>query len=254
MTTQMTNALATLAAAAIFAAIFYSQSWIDWPRKGQRGYRRVISLSAGAAVAYVFVHLLPELATASEKFVQGTAGLDLPFPHHRVYLAALLGFMVFYGLEHMVNWSRLGGGRQGAEHVAHEIHYRILAGSYALYVLVVSYLMAHEMEAGGGRLALFALAMGLHFLGLGHGLRRHCPSLYDGWGRHALAGAAIAGWAVSLLTPLSDSVAHTLLGFVAGAVMMNTATSELPADKEGRFLAFAIGGVAYTAILLLTNH
>ena len=43
--------------------------------------------------------------------------------------------------------------------------------------------------------AAIIIVMGLHFLGLGHGLRRDCPSLYDGWGRHALAGAAIAGWA-----------------------------------------------------------
>lgn len=254
MTTQMTTVLATLGVAAVFAAIFYSQTWCRWPEKGQRGYRRVVSFSAGMAVAYVFVHLLPEIAEASEEFVEVTAGLQLPFPQLRVHAAALLGFMLFYGLEHMVNWSRLHNVRHDAEHAAHSIHYRLLAGSYALYVFVVGYIMADRMEAGGGRLALFALAMGLHFLGLGHGLRRECQPLYDAWARHALAAAAIVGWAVALLTPLPESAAHTLLGFVAGSVIMNTVTSELPAEKEGRFFAFLFGGVVYTAILLLINH
>jgi hypothetical protein len=253
MTFPMTNMLATLAAAAIFAVIFYYQSWWRWPTEGQRGHRRLISFSAGMAVAYVFVHLLPELATASEEFVEATEGRGLAFAHHRVHLAALLGFILFYGLQHMVSWSPQGQG-QGNQHAAHGIRYRILGGSYALYVFIVSYLMAHNMEAGEGRLALFALAMGLHFLGLAHGLRHESHALYESWGKHVLAGAAIIGWAVAFLAPLPESTTHTLLGFVAGSVIMNTATSELPKEKEGRFLAFLIGGLVYAGFLVLISH
>jgi len=253
MTPAMIQALATLAAAAIFAFIFYGESWWQWPKKGQPGSRRVVSFSAGIAVAYVFIHLLPELAAASVEFVEATAEHALPFPRHRVHGTALLAFVLFYGLAHMVNWARLGGGH-GGEEEAEGIHFRLLAGSYALYVFVVSYLMAHQMEAGGGQLALYAVAMGLHFLGLAYSLRGDCQPLYDSWGRHALAGAAIAGWAVALLAPLPESAAFTLLGFVAGAVIMNTMTSELPEEKEGRFFAFLAGAVVYTAVLLLIDH
>jgi hypothetical protein len=80
MTTHTITVLATLGVATIFAAIFYAQTWRQWPKKGQRGYRRVVSFSAGMAVAHVFVHLLPEIAAASEEFVEVTAGLELPVP------------------------------------------------------------------------------------------------------------------------------------------------------------------------------
>jgi hypothetical protein len=41
---------------------------------------------------------------------------------------------------------------------------------------------------------------------------------------------------------------NTLLGFVAAAVMMNTARSDLPVEKEGRFFAFTTGGVVYPSV------
>ncbi len=269
MTTQAITAAGTLAAAAIFAAIFYYLPlWHpDGPAQGQSGYRRVVSISGGAAVAYVFVHLLPELNAAKETFVGATATLGLPFPELRVYGAALLGFMLFYGLEHLVTWSSLRAARTkvqvgvgaGAgeivlsadEDATEGFHTRVLIGSYALYAFVIAYGMAHTMEAGGGQLALFAIAMGLHFVGVVHGLRRECRRLYDTWGRRLLAAAALAGWAVALLWPLGQGAATTLLGFVAGSVIMNTVTLELPGRKDGRFFAFLAGGISYSAVLLL---
>jgi len=42
-----------------------------------------------------------------------------------------------------------------------------------------------------------------------------------------------------------------LFGFVAGAVMMNSMIMELPKEKEGKFGSFLLGGVIYTALILL---
>jgi hypothetical protein len=254
MTTQMITILATLAAALTFAAVFYLQPVLRFPEKGQRGYRRVISFCAGTAVAYVFVHLLPELGAASERVVRAGEELGLPFADLLVYAAALLGFMLFYGLEHMATGARLRrSGRDTSEPdgASEGLHLRTLTVSYALYVLVVCYVMAHTMEAGGGQLALFAAAMGLHFLGAGYGLRREGQGPYDRWGRRVLAAAAFAGWAAALLVPLGEHAGNILLGFVAGALIMNTATNELPGEKDGRFGAFLAGGAVYAAVLLL---
>jgi hypothetical protein len=129
---------------------------------------------------------------------------------------------------------------------------RVLTGSYALYAFVVSYSMAHTMEAGGNQLALFVIAMGLHFVGVGHGLRHERQALYDTWGRYLLAAAPLLGWMVAFFLPLGDAAADMLLGFVAGSLIMNTVTLELPGRKDGRFFSFLAGGAAYAAVLLLT--
>lgn len=249
MNIQTANALETLGAAAVFVLIFYAESW--WkPNFGGETKRRLVSFSVGMAVAYVFVHLLPELATTTAEFVELDEARELPFPHLRVYVAALLGFMLFYGLENMVRWAGATQAEAGEER-EETIHLKILTASYALYVFVVCYVMAHEIRSGSGELALYAFAMGLHFLGFAYGLRRDSSRMYLQWGRHVLAAAALLGWATALLLPLPESFAYTLLGFVAGVLIMDTVTSELAGQAEGRFFPFLTGGVAYTCILML---
>ncbi len=246
------NALATLGAAIVFALIFYGESWLHL-KFGHEARRRVVSFSVGMAVAYVFVHLLPELAATSSEFIELDESRALPFPHLRIYVAALLGFMLFYGLENMVRWSPGKKAQSGVEGGEESTRLRILTASYALYVFVVCYVMAHEARVGDGELALYALAMGLHFLGFAYGLRRDNGMLYRQWGRHVLAGAALFGWAIALLLRFPDSVGYTMLGFVAGVLIMDTVTSELAEQAEGRFPAFLTGGVVYTLILLLVD-
>ena len=68
--------------------------------------RRWLSFGAGVAVAYVFAELLPELAEYQERFIAATAQQALLFAERRVFLAALIGFVLYYGLENLVAWSR----------------------------------------------------------------------------------------------------------------------------------------------------
>ena len=249
MNVETSNALATFGAATVFVVIFYAESW--WQLKlGHEVTRRIVSFSVGMAVAYVFVHLLPELATTTAELMELDEARELPFPQLRIYVAALLGFMLFYGLENMVSWARVTHAESGEEH-EETIHLKILTASYALYVFVVCYVLAHEIRSGAGELALYAFAMGLHFLGFAYGLRRDSSRTYQRWGRHVLAAAALLGWVIALLLPLPEFFAYTLLGFVAGVLIMDTVTSELAGQAEGRFVAFLTGGIVYTLILLL---
>lgn len=65
---------------------------------------RWLSLAGGTSVAYVFVHILPELKKGQDVMVR--ADLPLEFLEHHVYIVALLGFVIFYGLERLAVRSR----------------------------------------------------------------------------------------------------------------------------------------------------
>jgi hypothetical protein len=65
-------------------------------------------VAAGVSVAYVFVDVLPELAARHLAFVR-SAGEGLLFAEQRIYLAALLAFVVLYGLDHLVLTARERG-------------------------------------------------------------------------------------------------------------------------------------------------
>ena len=56
-------------------------------------------------MAYVFVHLLPDLGEDQE-IVLAAAGERFSFVEYHVYLVALVGLAVFYGLERAAKLSR----------------------------------------------------------------------------------------------------------------------------------------------------
>ncbi len=62
-------------------------------------------MAGGVSVAYVLVHLLPELAEQQETLREAIAE-PLGFVENHVYLVALFGLAVFYGLERLAESSR----------------------------------------------------------------------------------------------------------------------------------------------------
>jgi hypothetical protein len=111
--------------------------------------------------------------------------------------------------------------------------------------------MLHREEPGLGGLILFAFAMGVHFVVNDFGLREDHKGAYDRVGRWVLAAAVFAGWAVGLLSEISEAALAVLFAFLAGGVVMNVLKEELPEERESRFWAFVLGAGLYAAVLLV---
>jgi hypothetical protein len=230
----------SLAGPLVFAAIFLGGGVVH-----AASPRVALSVGAGVSTAYVFVYMLPELSEASAAFVTATAGWALPVPRLRVYGSALVGFLVFYGLENMVAWS----DENGRERLRPVVFVHI--GGFAAYAWLVSYLMVRGVTNEPVPIVLYTLAMGLHFLGIDHSLRREHGALYDHVGRFVLAGAVLSGWLVAAVTEVSRPVVITGLGLVSGGVVVNSMVMELPGDQDGRFWPFALGAIGYAGLLAM---
>lgn len=75
-----------------------------------------LSVAGGISVAYVFVHIFPQLAVAQASLEEAAGGILAGLEHH-AYLAALLGLGIFYGLERLVRLQTRGeddGPEEGA--------------------------------------------------------------------------------------------------------------------------------------------
>lgn len=210
---------------------------------------RWLSAAGGVAVAYVFLHLLPEVASGREHLagaVEAPAGVRESVP----YLLALVGLAAFYGLERMAVESRRGRGAGGEGSGAERGIFWLHVGSFAVYNVLIGYLLARPRESGGRALLLFALAMALHFLVNDFGLRGHHRDRYVHAGRWLLAGAVVAGWGVAQLTTLGPAAIHGVTAFLAGGIVLNVLKEELPEERESRFGSFAVGAAVYAALLL----
>jgi hypothetical protein len=234
----------TGAAAVLFALMFLVGGRIHPVQSLVRDRRTVISFAAGMTAAYVFVRLLPELHGARETFTESTS-LTLRYEGMGIYFVALLGFLVFYGLDHLR--ARLG---ESAEEEQEARAFRIHVGGFAAYVLLMSYLLVHGLEGEPIQTVLYAVAVALHFLGIDHALREEHGAEYQRVGRYILAGACILGWAIGLVVELPASITALLVAFISGSIIMNSLITELPSGKDGRFVPFLVGGLVYGLILL----
>ena len=86
----------SLGAASLLALMYALGGRLREPGAAERvwGRRRWVSAAAGVSVAYVFVDVLPELASQHQAFLQAV-GHGVLFAEQRIYVLALLVFLEF---------------------------------------------------------------------------------------------------------------------------------------------------------------
>jgi hypothetical protein len=198
------------------------------PRREASGCR----WRAAFSVAYVFVHILPDLAAHQRRVEEG--GFLESIESH-VWLLTMVGLIAFYGLERL---ARVGKGETGV--------FGIHLGSFALYNFLIGYSFSTVRKAAGLRSTppLWASTS--------WSTTRGCASI-TATPITASAGSSpprrspAGGWACSTLCrrwrspPCSPS---------SPAESSQRAQGELPEDRESRFPAFALGAAGYAALLL----
>jgi hypothetical protein len=215
---------------------------------------RWLSMAGGIAVAYVFVHLLPELREHQRAIeAQIDAGL-LVFLRDHLYLMALVGLVAFYGLEHAAVSAaqRREGTGESEEHAGQDV-FLLHAAAYVTYNALIGYLLLHREGAGVVDLVFYAVAMVLHLLVNDGALEGHHGPLYRKYGRWFLAAAPLVGWGAGLVLDFDQVIVSSLFAFVAGGIILNVLKEELPEERSSRFPAFAGGATVYAVLLLATS-
>lgn len=210
---------------------------------------RWLSIAGGVSVAYIFVHIFPELGQGQEEFEQIDV-FFVGFLEHHVYLMALLGFAVFYGLERIAKRSRQRSQEAGEGDKTSTGVFWLHIGSFAIYNALIGYLLIHREEGSFLSLLFFSIAMALHFIVNDDGLREHHRDTYDKIGRWILIAAIIVGWAIGRATEISQPAIAVLFAFLGGGVILNVIKEELPEEEESSFWAFALGAGVYSILLL----
>lgn len=206
---------------------------------------RWLSMAGGVSVAYVFIHILPEIQTAGGA-IERSGSLLVQFENH-VYLIALVGLSVFYGLERFVRQRRSRGPEtEGEPDDVFWLH----IGFFAMYNALIGYLLLHRERPSVVSLAMFFVAMALHFFVNDYGLHEYHGRAYHQYGRWVLAGGVILGLLTGYVVELADLLISVLFAFLAGGVILNVMKEELPSERQSRFWPFAAGAVTYTILLL----
>ncbi|WIJ23482.1 hypothetical protein [Devosia sp. RR2S18] len=246
----MSQTVLSLAIALLLATVHIFGSRLAFLRVTPRSIW--LSIAGGVSVAYVFVHILPELADHQESFREAAQdGSFLAALESHSYLVALVGLATFYGLDRLAHNSSRRQEKKGEGYQPSESTFWVHLASFAIYNVLIGYLLVHREDAGLQSLVIFAVAMALHFVVNDHALRDHHGRIYDHRGRWLLAAAPVLGWVCGVLIELPQLAIGALFALLAGSVVLNVMKEELPEERESRFWAFALGAAGYAALLLL---
>lgn len=211
---------------------------------------RFLSIVGGISVAYVFLHLLPDLSHYQNETRNEVEKSAWSFLENHIYLVAMLGLITFYGLEQFVKSSRRKNEKG--------IHKKSMAGvfwihimSFVFYNAIIGYLLIREEFESDWGMVFFFIAMGVHFITNDKMLWETHKEDYDRYGRWLLAVAIVAGWGIGALTEVDELLISFLVALLAGGIVLNVLKEELPEERESSFTAFCTGAVLYSMLLLL---
>jgi hypothetical protein len=205
--------------------------------------RRWRALSAGVVVAYVFISVMPELEEHRPSVAESTLGALLD-TEKRIYLWALAGFVAFAGLSRLRCVPASGLRRPGWLYTGTVL-------GYALYVLLIGYLLVRREDTSVVSLALYVFAIGLHLFMVDNELAEQFEHRYESSGRRLLVASALLGWVLGIAGVFADSFTSRLFAVLAGGVLITAVHAEIRAEGGPRFWWFVGGAGAYATILML---
>ncbi|MEZ5559783.1 MAG: hypothetical protein R3E86_14725 [Pseudomonadales bacterium] len=243
--------MATFGSLAVVVLLVLNQLTIGgWRFLHGRARSPWLSVSAGTALAYVFVHLLPKLALSQQKLDGSLWVGAYGFWRNHLYLIALGGLAMYYCLDTLARRSvrrrELGRRAQRGSLI-------LVVGVYGLYYLQLGYVVADVPRPGVGAYLLIAGVLSVHLMGINHGLRDLQPARYDSQLRWVYTASLVGGWLAGILTELKLETVSMLSAFIAGGIMYAAMREELPAHDSARLVPFVLG-VTVTTLAILGLH
>jgi hypothetical protein len=235
LTSQMSYSFFAFLSVTIFAFVHL------WAQKTQGldkvSHGRFLSAGGGIALAYVFVDLLPKLCINDQIVREAFAGF-FPYFERHVYVMALIGFLLFF----FVDRSHTVLGKKAS--------FWLSLSSYALFNFFVGYAVVDKDDPEVQPLALFTLAIGLHYFTNDYNLSSEHGKEYKKREKWILIASLYLGWIAGLMISLPPAAIALMSAFIGGGVIMNVTRHELPKENPHSLGAFVLAAFIYTAILL----
>lgn len=214
----------------------------SFARRFDRYSDRWVAFSAGIAIGYVFLYLLPKIALYSQNIMTTapeTAGI-FNFGNFRLYAIALVGVLVY-----VIHYRELVKVSDTASWVI-----SISTLMICVYNLLIGYLIASIARPGLGMYLLSALVFSVHSLGVNHQLRGWHLKKFDRYVRWLLAVSVVLGWFIGMTGDLLNEIVAYVTAFLSGAIITNALSEELPTQEGARVAEFFLGAALFCVIAM----
>lgn len=212
--------------------------WIGWFELRFERFENVwMGFIGGIAAGYVTLYMLPKLSDATSRFIVANPEAWSVF-QYRAYFILLLGIVVYLIFERASRFSASGATAARWLEVVVQGLYSFLIG-YVAVELPRPEVIFHVLSN---------VTLALHLMGMTHHLRTHYPSAHEGASRIIFTLLVVFGYVLGLVTELPDEIFVSATAFIAGIILVNVMSEELPKGKEGHLRYFLAGVTVFTIV------
>lgn len=212
---------------------------------------RLLSFVSGGSIAYVFLHLVPELTHYQEVAEKAQLPLWLENLDYVTYLATLAGIAFFYGINQLNEKSRAKNEQEKNITRTSKPVFALEIFGFSLYNILIGYLLIDLSGDNPADYIIYFIVFSFHFIANNRVLQLTHKDLYTNAGRWVLALSVLAGWLIYNLTDTSELNIAFFSAFLTGGVVLNILNDELPAEKNSSYPAFISGLIFITVLLQL---
>jgi len=216
-------------------------------QRPQHEQERLASFGGGAGLGYVFIRLLPELASGGHtitKVVGTEAYLPTAMTESLLFLTTLIGVIVPYVLNVVTKQVPASRDWTGAARLA----------SFGLMNYLYAYSLPSLLTTGISYGLLFSVAIATHILLADRTLAFEHPKVYRKRFRWIGSTCLVVGTLhAALLHPVSDLTLAVATAFVGGGLLMSVFREELPSPNMTRLNWLLAGLISMVGLLMLAT-
>ena len=208
---------------------------------------RWASAGGGAGLAYVFIHLLPELASGGRTISEAVnmhRYLPTAMTESLLFLVTLVGVVIPYALNVISQQHPASRRWTGSARLA----------TFALINYLYAYSLPSLLTTGISYGVLFTVAISTHILLAERTLAREHPTAFRRRFRWIGCTALVVGSVqAAALHPVSDLTLALATAFVGGGLLISVFRQELPDTDHSRLGWFGLGLMGMTTLLLVAT-
>jgi hypothetical protein len=211
-----------------------------------------ISFSAGASVAYVFVHVFPEIGIFQQNMLGHTGGHGqaVPFLSQPLYLAALAGLCLSFLLNSIDSRFSEEDSRVLSQHHHYMKLFWTRAALYGVYNILVAYIVTQRHGEGFLNNLFIAVALIFHFVVINIKFREMYFEFYQKYVSWLAVAGLFLGWILGVAVKLPDAIVSTTFAFIGGMITYVALKSELSETENQAPYYFLAGAFIYSLLIL----
>ena len=208
-----------------------------------------VSFSAGASVAYVFIHVFPEISILQQQ-LSGipTHEYNGHFFNQPLYITALAGICLPYLLD-TLELSYIERDKKCHTHV-HQGIFGIRKFLYILYNMMLAYMIVHRHNDGVLTMKIIVMVLSMHFIVINASFKEIYPELFKKYIRWFAILGLVLGGVLARTVKMPDFIVAYLFALIGGIITYTALKQELPKTNHRAPFHFLAGVVSVTLLIL----